>query len=53
MFAKWDSIYRRIHEQKLECGAVIRQPEDTAVLHRTNVVPALIREHATIRTVTP
>src|SRR5262249_3440328 len=50
MFAAWDAIYRRIHEQKLECGAVQPQPADTRELHRKNVVPALIQEHTTART---
>jgi len=51
MFASWDGIYRRIHEQKLECGAVQLQPADTTELHRKNVVPALIKEHTTARTI--
>jgi radical SAM superfamily enzyme YgiQ (UPF0313 family) len=51
MFASWDAVYRRIHEQKVECGAVNRQPADTTVLHRTNVVPALVKEHTTVRTI--
>jgi radical SAM superfamily enzyme YgiQ (UPF0313 family) len=51
MFASWDATYRRIHEQKLECGAVQPQPADTTELHRKNVVPALIQEHTTVRTI--
>jgi len=51
MFASWDAIYRRIHEQKLECGAVSLQLADTTQLHRKNVVPSLVKEHTTVRTI--
>jgi hypothetical protein len=52
MFASWDPIYRRIHEQKLECGAVRPVETDTTGLHLGNVIPALAKEHATARTIT-
>jgi hypothetical protein len=52
MFTAWDGIYRRIHEQKLECGAVGRTETDTAELHLGNIIPGLVKEHATPRTIT-
>src|SRR5262249_11587517 len=51
MFASWDSIYRRIHEQLLESGAITRTPADAGELHRTNVIPALVKQHTTKRTI--
>jgi hypothetical protein len=52
MFASWDTIYRRIHQQKLECGAIERINVDTTELHRANIIPTLVREHTTARTIT-
>jgi hypothetical protein len=51
MIATWDPIYRRVHEQKLECGAVERMASDTTELYRGNIIPVLLREHRTERTV--
>lgn len=47
MFASWDAIYRRVREQNLASGVVLRAPADTAELQRTNVIAALTREHGT------
>jgi len=51
MFAAWDTLYRRIREQKLACGAATRAPADTTELHRSNVIPVLSRDHGTARTI--
>jgi hypothetical protein len=51
LFSSWDAIYRRIHEEKLECGAITVHPSDTTELHRSNVVPGLIKEHSTPRSI--
>jgi hypothetical protein len=34
-------------------GAVERAPADTSELHRTNVIAALTRDHATARSIAP
>jgi hypothetical protein len=52
MFASWDGVYRRIHEQKIACGALVPGAADTTELHRNNVIQALAKEHLTVRTVT-
>ena len=51
MFASWDAVYRRIQEQMRECGAITGTSGDTTELHRTNVIPALLKEHTTMRTI--
>jgi anaerobic magnesium-protoporphyrin IX monomethyl ester cyclase len=51
MFASWNPIYRWIHEQMLEFGAITRTPADASELHRTNVIPALVKQHTTKRTI--
>jgi anaerobic magnesium-protoporphyrin IX monomethyl ester cyclase len=51
MFASWDAIYRRVREQKIATGAAKRAPADTSELHRGNVIPALTKEHGTVRTI--
>jgi hypothetical protein len=51
MFASWDAIYRRVREQKIASGAAKRAPSDTSELHRANVIPALAKEHGTVRTI--
>jgi len=51
MFASWDAIYRRVREQKIASGAVTRAPSDTSELHRANVIPTLIKDHGTARTI--
>jgi hypothetical protein len=51
MVAAWDPIYRRIQEQKLGCGAIERMPSDTTELHRTNIIPVLVKDHGTERTI--
>ena len=53
MMAQWDPIYRQIREQKLACGAIARAPANTADLHLANIIPALVKEHATARTIAP
>ncbi len=53
MFAQWDALYRQVRAQKLASGAVTRAPADTAELHRANVIPALVKEHATPRSIAP
>jgi len=53
MFATWDAVHRQVREEKLATGAVTRAPADTAELHRVNVIPALVREHATHRSIAP
>ena len=52
MFATWDDLYRGIQKQKFEAGAVDRMPSDTTMLHQTNVIPTLLKEHSTARTIT-
>jgi hypothetical protein len=53
MFASWDSIYRGVRDQKLASGVATRAAVDSTDLHRTNVIFALTREHATIHTIVP
>jgi radical SAM superfamily enzyme YgiQ (UPF0313 family) len=53
MFASWDGIYRSVRQQKLTSGAVERAPADTSELHRTNVIAALAKDHATARSIAP
>jgi len=53
MLASWDSIYRGVREQKLASGVATRAAVDSTDLHRTNVIFALTREHATIHTIVP
>jgi hypothetical protein len=50
MFASWDGIYRRIYEQKLACGAITRLSLDP-VPQPANVIPMLLQDHATARTI--
>jgi anaerobic magnesium-protoporphyrin IX monomethyl ester cyclase len=52
MFGSWDAICRRIQEKKLEFGVIEKMPANTAELHRTNVIPVLVKEHSTPRTIT-
>ena len=51
MVASWDPLYRRIHEQKLECGAIEPMSSNTAELYRSNIIPVLVKEHGTERTI--
>ena len=53
MIASWDGIYRSVRQQKMRSGAVERAPSDTSELHRTNVIAALTRDHATARSIAP
>jgi radical SAM superfamily enzyme YgiQ (UPF0313 family) len=53
MIASWDGIYRSVRQQKMTSGAVERAPSDTSELHRTNVIAALTRDHATARSIAP
>lgn len=50
MFASWDQLYRRVYEQKLACGSITRLSPDQQ-LHQANVVPMLVRDHSTARTI--
>jgi len=52
MFASWDGIYRQIFEQKLACGASTERSLAPADLHQENVIPVLVRDHSTARTIT-
>jgi anaerobic magnesium-protoporphyrin IX monomethyl ester cyclase len=52
MFASWDGIYRQIYEQKLACGAIAQRSMDPAELHQDNIIPTLVRDHNTARTIT-
>ncbi len=52
MFASWDGIYRQIFEQKLACGAITQRSLDAAELHQDNIIPTLVRDHTTSRTIT-
>jgi hypothetical protein len=51
MFASWEALYRRVREEKIASGAAKRAPSDTSELHRGNVIPALTKEHGTVRTI--
>jgi hypothetical protein len=51
MFASWDGIYRRVREQNLASGVASSALANATELHRTNVIAALTREHATSRSV--
>ena len=51
LFADWDRVYREVRQAKLAAGALDQTVADTAELHRTNVIGALIRDHSTARTV--
>lgn len=53
MFANWDLIHRRVREQKLASGLAMRSPADTSKLHRTNIIPALVKEHSSARSIAP
>ncbi|HEY2229697.1 MAG TPA: radical SAM protein [Xanthobacteraceae bacterium] len=53
MFAAWDGIYRNVRQQKLASGAAERGPPDATELHRTNVIEALRKDHATRRSIAP
>lgn len=45
MFSDWDNIFRRIRTQRLAAGAARPTPEDTADLHKKNVISILAQEH--------
>jgi radical SAM superfamily enzyme YgiQ (UPF0313 family) len=51
LFARWDAIYRKVHEGRITAGVSQAMPRDTTQLHKTNVSPLLRREHETARTV--
>lgn len=46
MFSKWDDAFKRVRDQKLAQGIISAGPAETTDLHRTNVIAALVREHA-------
>lgn len=48
-FDGWDEIYRQIRERNLVCGAAIKQPADSSLLHEHNVTKPLKAAHATRR----
>lgn len=47
MFGTWDAVFRSVREQKVANAVVSSSPADTTVLHRSNVIAALIKEHRT------
>jgi hypothetical protein len=42
-----------VRQQKLASGAAERGPPDATELHRTNVIEALRKDHATQRSIAP
>jgi anaerobic magnesium-protoporphyrin IX monomethyl ester cyclase len=48
-FDGWDQVYRDIRARNLACGATVKQPEDTNLLHEHNVTKELKAAHATRR----
>lgn len=51
MFIGWDQIYRTVRQQKLKDGIVKAALEDTRELYKSNVIPAIERDHMSPRTV--
>ena len=49
LFLGWDTIYREIHQQKLQAGVLQPSVTDAARLHEHNVIERLRDEHGTPR----
>jgi len=49
IFKEWDNIYRQIRREKLSKGITKVNPADTRVLHKSNVINQVQKEHKTVR----
>lgn len=48
-FDAWDEVYRDVRARNLACGAAVKQPVDSSLLHENNVTKPLKAAHATRR----